>query len=140
MKVIKMIKKYRKKPIIIEAVQYDGSNFEELRDFMGELYWNPLNECPLIKTLEGDMLVREGDYIIQGIEGEFSPCKPEIFEKNHEYPEKRKSIEIDINFSPEVKEVIERHDRKLKVVVEAHNKLKDYFEFTNKNKDILSEL
>lgn len=39
---------------------------------------------PAIKTLDGDMSVSDGDYIIKGVQGEFYPCKPDIFEKNHD--------------------------------------------------------
>lgn len=57
-------KKYRKKPIVIEAYKTE----KEM----------------IIHTLEGDMLASEGDYIITGINGEKYPCKPDIFEKTYE--------------------------------------------------------
>ena len=59
-----MIKKYRKKPVIIEAYKTD----------------KPV----IIKTLEGDMKASVGDYIITGVNGEQYPCKPDIFEKTYE--------------------------------------------------------
>ena len=58
------IKKYRKKPIVIEAYQ--------------------TNTEMIIHTLEGDMKANVGDYIITGLRGEKYPCKPDIFEKSYE--------------------------------------------------------
>lgn len=58
------IKKYRKKPVIIEAFQTDREM--------------------IIHTLEGDMKANVGDYIITGLRGEKYPCKPDIFEKSYE--------------------------------------------------------
>ena len=57
-------KPYRKRPIVIQAVQT----------------FAPM----IIRTLEGDMLASSGDWIIKGVNGEFYPCKPEIFEKTYE--------------------------------------------------------
>ncbi len=82
-----MVKKYRKKPIIIEAVKWDGNNFEEVKEFVGK-YRNfripIINASIIIFTLEGEMKARKGDYIIKGIKGEFYPCKPDIFEETYE--------------------------------------------------------
>lgn len=77
--------KYRKKPVTIEAIQWTGSNVDEMKDFVNDA--GIISFCTgelLIKTLEGTMLAREGDYIIQGVNGEFYPCKPDIFEKTYE--------------------------------------------------------
>lgn len=77
--------KYRKKPVVIEAIQYDGSGKS-----VSEIYCNLGTEFYLnadglyIKTLEGDMKANVGDYIIKGINGEMYPCKPGIFEKTYE--------------------------------------------------------
>lgn len=86
--------KYRKKPVEIEAVKFDGSNIKEVRDLIGigteERYMScGLNEygelCEVtIHTLEGDMKANIGDYIIKGVKGEFYPCKPDIFEMTYE--------------------------------------------------------
>ncbi len=77
--------KYRKKPIVIEAVQWNGNNMDELNTF---------NECSdafgfyankiTIETLEGVMTASIGDWIIKGVKGEFYPCKPDIFEATYE--------------------------------------------------------
>lgn len=84
-----MVKKYIKKPIVIEAIQWDGSTKRKLEivDFMKsgqyqESFFNP-GEL-IIPTLEGDLTVSVGDFIIKGIKGEFYPCKPDIFEATYE--------------------------------------------------------
>lgn len=88
--------KYKKKPIIIDAIQFNGLNLEEIKEFVGDklIYdiidsaWQVGKGRPhilmKIKTLEGDMNVSEKDYIIKGINGEFYPCKPDIFYKTYE--------------------------------------------------------
>lgn len=88
--------KYKTKPVEIEAIQWTGLNLEEIRAFVGEslIYdiidtaWEAGKGIPhvlmKIKTLEGDMIASEGDYIIKGLRGEFYPCKPDIFEKKYE--------------------------------------------------------
>lgn len=77
--------KFRKKPVVIEAMQFDGNNGGELRDFVGEkLSWNPLYNEAYIATLEGMMTAKSGDWIIKGVKGEFYPCKPDIFDATYE--------------------------------------------------------
>lgn len=79
--------KYRKKPVVIEALQYDGTdeNFYDLMKFTeGNLFWEKELGCPLVETLEGNMTVSDGDYIIKGVKGEFYPCKPDIFEMTYD--------------------------------------------------------
>lgn len=81
--------KYRKKPVVIEAIQYDGHNLREIAKFVGtdlSMVDNDINLSliPVIKTLEGDMLISKGDYVIKGVQGEFYPCKPDIFRQTYE--------------------------------------------------------
>ena len=83
--------KFRKKPVEIEAVQWTGSNTNEIVLFAGEacrvLSTDPETGKPIslvIHTLEGDMSVNVNDWIIKGVNGEFYPCKPDIFEKTYE--------------------------------------------------------
>ena len=80
-----MILKYRKKPVVIEALRFTGFNAVELMRFcgnaVGEIYDN---QAAFINTLEGTMRANVGDYIIKGVNGEFYPCKPDIFEKTYE--------------------------------------------------------
>jgi hypothetical protein len=77
--------KYRKKPVVIEAVQYD-SEIQTVVDFAGfdNTEFDHKTTKLYIKTLEGDMLVSRGDYVIKGVQGEFYPCKPDIFEATYE--------------------------------------------------------
>jgi len=77
--------KYRKKPVSIEAIQYDGNNAKEILDFAGTSNGVCISDGSLlIKTLEGTMTASVGDFIIKGVNGEFYPCKPDIFEKTYE--------------------------------------------------------
>lgn len=77
--------KFRKKPVVIEALQWTGNNLEELRAFVPEEFRDNRIHQPLgIKTLEGIMTISEGDYVIKGVKGEFYPCKPDIFEMTYE--------------------------------------------------------
>ena len=75
--------KYKKKPVVIEAIRFVGSNYEEIREFIGvDTLCSGLSI--VIPTLEGDMVAQKGDYIIKGVQGEFYPCKPDIFTKTYE--------------------------------------------------------
>ena len=71
-----MIKKYRKKPIVIEALQYDGFHTGMLNDFVGEAFNDPVGGEPYIATLEGNHTISKGDYIIKGIAGSFIHVSP----------------------------------------------------------------
>lgn len=96
-----MIKTYRKKPIDIQALQWDGTNHREMFNFLGGedtdyirasginfyIDWEKVDGGLIIKTLEGDMIASIGDYIIKepfDLERGFYPCKPGIFEKTYE--------------------------------------------------------
>ena len=94
---------YRKKPVVINAVEWNGKNQREIFDFLTN---GTKENCALtleedtfridlvnggcqtgdliIKTLEGELKASVGDFIIKGISGEFYPCKPDIFEKTYE--------------------------------------------------------
>lgn len=80
------VMKYRKKPVVIEARQYDGRNAVEIADWLGEhgvkVGWSDVGVR--IPSLEGDMLASPGDWVIRGVQGEFYPCKPDIFEETYE--------------------------------------------------------
>ena len=76
--------KYKKKPVVIEAVQWNGRNLEGIKEFVGDSLICNAYGCIEIKTLEGNHICTEGDYIIKGIQGEFYPCKPDIFEQTYE--------------------------------------------------------
>lgn len=78
-------KLYRKKPIIIQAMQWLGDNFEELEDFGSDrdIVSNP-DGTLTIATLEGNHKAQKKDWIIRGVKGEVYPCKPDIFEQTYE--------------------------------------------------------
>ena len=78
--------KYRKKPVIIDAIQWTGKNIKEIKDFCPTVIDIP--PAPIeIPTLEGNHTALINDFIIRGIHGEFYPCKPDIFEKTYELVE-----------------------------------------------------
>lgn len=91
--------KYRKKPIEIEAIQWTGFNVGEMLDFgqghiqmdVYDAAWEagaaPAKAALTIHTLEGDMRADIYDFIIKGVNGEFYPCKPDIFAKTYEVAE-----------------------------------------------------
>jgi hypothetical protein len=74
--------RFRKKPVVIEAVQLAG-NFDEIERFVGGDAEFRNGEL-VVATLEGAMRARTGDWIIQGVQGEFYPCKPDIFAATYE--------------------------------------------------------
>ena len=74
--------KFRKKPVVIEAVQVTDSTFDaphpNPEHILGVVY-NPNERCAYIQTLEGAMRADMGDWIIRGVKNELYPCKPDIF-------------------------------------------------------------
>ena len=85
--------KYRKKPVVIEAVQWTGTNADDVLAFtLGRAsvrdesfrFLNPLERVLIIETLEGAMRAESGDFIFCGVKGEFYPCKPDIFALTYE--------------------------------------------------------
>jgi len=77
------MKRYRKKPVVIEAIQWDGSNAVGLLDWI-KPEARQEGAVLIIPTLEGDHEASLGDYIIKGIAGEFYPCKPDIFKATYD--------------------------------------------------------
>lgn len=86
--------KFRKKPVIIEAMQWQPGRYPEWANLTSWLvvehcdfvYPEPVEASTLITilTIEGAMTARPGDWIIRGVKGEFYPCKPDIFEATYE--------------------------------------------------------
>ena len=77
--------KFRKKPVEIEAMKWDGENIKEIMDFMN---WRNADHDEknglFIRTLEGSHFATIGDFIIKGVKGEFYPCKPDVFEMTYD--------------------------------------------------------
>lgn len=84
------IQRFRKKPVVIEAIRFTGEprNLMDIHEFCGDENIIMDDESTRlnvhIKTLEGNLHVSHGDYIIKGVKGEFYPCKPDIFEATYE--------------------------------------------------------
>lgn len=81
--------RYRKKPVVIEAVRWTGENRDEIKNFApeeysvaGTLYF--VGNQVAIVTLEGEMRAGPGDWIIRGVKDEVYPCKPDIFAATYE--------------------------------------------------------
>lgn len=75
-------KKYRKKPVVIEAVRF--TTVEALKKIFPDAKIVEIAGNIYVRTLEWDMKISEWDYIIKGIKGEYYPCKPDIFEETYE--------------------------------------------------------
>lgn len=78
--------KFRKRPVVVEAVRWDGTNLREVHEFSGGAAGFDAAGGSVLRviTLEGAMVASVGDWIIRGIRGEFYPCKPDIFEATYE--------------------------------------------------------
>ena len=85
--------KFRKKPVVIEAMQYPGDDWtiekhnafnQWLIENQGDRECKYMGPFIIIPTLEGDHEARPGDWIIRGVKGELYPCKPDIFEATYE--------------------------------------------------------
>jgi len=76
--------KFRKKPVVIEAERWDGSNINLIRMMTKNSPIHYVGDRLGIETLEGVMFASPGDWIIKGVKGEFYPCKPDIFEATYE--------------------------------------------------------
>ena len=77
--------KARKKLVIVEAIQWNGNNTQEILDFCnGNCVEKARGAYLYVTTLEGGHIASVDDYIIKGVNGEFYPCKPDIFEKTYD--------------------------------------------------------
>ena len=84
-----MIINCRKKPVVVRALQWNGKNVEECKQFCNDnlIVSYPVGGAApalIIFTLEGEMKVSLNDYILQGVDGEFYPCRESIFLKTYE--------------------------------------------------------
>jgi hypothetical protein len=88
------VSKFRKKPVVIDAVRYIGSGNVEPRGAVPVWLWEALekgiahgtnfSDPFILETLEGPLTVSKGDWIIRGVKGELYPCKPDIFDATYE--------------------------------------------------------
>jgi len=110
--------KYRKKPVVIEAMIWEDNGFE-IAAFMKQGVQTENKRYLIIPTLEGDMKADLGDYIIKGVRGEFYPCKPDIFLETYEL------VEEDLKDSVQTipNKIINLDDKEVKEFI------KDYKEF-----------
>jgi hypothetical protein len=101
-----MWKKFKKKPIIVRALQLTEDNkdiiYHTVKDVIQSV--NPSRNkdgkpCLIISTLEGDMIANIGDWIIEGVNGEIYPCKSDIFEKTYDEFNNKNENEKTINIS-----------------------------------------
>lgn len=80
--------KYRKKPLVVEAIQFKATkkSFNEIRKWIGKKFYYNYQDYPrvFISTLEGAMGVKKNDWIIKGVKGEFYPIKNDIFLETYE--------------------------------------------------------
>lgn len=76
--------KFRKKPVVIDAIQFTGQNFSAIEAFAGGDYGKNEKGEGVIATLEGPLRISAGDWIIKGVKGEHYPCKPDIFAATYE--------------------------------------------------------
>ncbi len=96
-----MSKRYRKKPVVVDAMEWSGGNHRGMFEFLegetsdyirtsGKNFYidhSKVHGGLVIKTLEGEHIASIGDFIIKGVNGEFYPCKPGIFTKTYEVAE-----------------------------------------------------
>jgi hypothetical protein len=108
---LKLIK-YRKRPVVVEALEYVGQPISELKQIFGS---DKFTHPATIETLEGNLAISFGDYIIRGVEGEIYPCNPDIFKKTY-------SLEPDLEAHLELYETIEHQKQTIeKLRVEIKN-------------------
>lgn len=83
-----MIKRYVKRPTVISAVKWTGHNVNEIAEFVKGTSFTLYNNFDItklfIETPKGGIYVEVGDYIIQGVRGEYYSCKPNIFTETYE--------------------------------------------------------
>ena len=131
------MKKFVKKPVVIEAIQYDGANITEIETFVGGKLPTVMNSNKdtqlVVSTLEGDMKISKKDYVIKGVNGEFYPCKPDVFEKTYDvveiverpqtFGEKAVGITFNPSSSDEVHEAKMLAAKQIDLLEKAHIKL-----------------
>lgn len=79
------VSQYTKRPITVTAIKLTRHNAQEVAQWCGGMVIRKVDDTVSVEipTLEGVMTANEGDYIIQGVQGEFYPCKPHIFHQTY---------------------------------------------------------
>lgn len=93
------MQQYRKKPVVVEAIQWDGSidSAYDIQEWAkGKIDFSK-GRVAEIKTLEGIMTASPNDWIIKGVQGEFYPCKPGIFAETHELADHQADNYLDVS-------------------------------------------
>lgn len=78
--------RYRKRPVTVDAIRFDGTNAREIADLL-DWEWadgDEICDTLVIETLEGDMTANIGDWIIKGVAGEGYPCRDDVFQLSYE--------------------------------------------------------
>lgn len=77
--------KYVHKPTCVDAIQWKGDNFEEVKKFAGEfVIYDEETHMLQTRLLEGDLSVEIGKYLIKGVDGQYYPCSEEVFSASYE--------------------------------------------------------
>lgn len=85
--------RYRKRPVVVDAIQWTGSNDDEIRAFIGGAThyfgadWRNVEDPQrffVIRTREGDMMLEQGNWLIRGVRGELYPCRQDVFAATYE--------------------------------------------------------
>jgi hypothetical protein len=87
-------KKFRRKIVVFEAMQYDGTNGQEILDWMASEYAWDFEDSLLVRTPNGNVKVEKGDYIIKSAKGGFCPCDRDLFEDIYEPLEQSTKTQI----------------------------------------------
>jgi len=77
--------RFKKKPVIVEAIQWLGNNFSQVHDFCPVCFMDEGSLC--ISTLEGVMRANPRSWIIRGVKGEYYPCREDVFYDTYEMEE-----------------------------------------------------
>jgi hypothetical protein len=109
---------FRKKPVVIQAIRFDGDNFSDCQEFLGKSYAGKTLSVTDFKsaegmgvhTLEGQLWASVGDWLIKGVKGEFYPCKPDIFEMTYEKLEQEAIAEMTETILPSDRDPVKMNE------------------------------
>ena len=116
------VKLARKKPVVVEFEIWSGVNYSKIKSLVGTFALLDDNKL-IIRTLEGDMHASIGDYIIKGVNGEFYPCKPDIFEKTYDLVEETPKRYV---FKPTSEDIYKANELRDKINAEIGRLVEKY--------------